>query len=716
MEKGGDALESSLSLLKSLAFAGNLNAVAPGDDLSKIPQTEGVPGSEVAKDWFKGKYEGVEASPSILILVGGPGNGKSLLISNLVNNPNYEPLEVAVSGFAPRSARYKYEGRILHAVNDATIGLNALQDAESLIEDIDISIEKNEWLVVAVNRGVLVEELAGRKSRTNSAAVEIIKWLNTKQSQKGNHAEEYKFLKKPDFQDSTQDYIDSIRIKELGVDVLAVHMDTCSLCEELPNVEIDGNEGSLVLNAEPYKVKHFIYRDDAESANKTPGGALLKQIFSLEDPEGMFYSIADREDEVWNPIYANITSLSNEEMRTGLLSILRASEVVEGSRYTWRTFWGSVAYATVGYLFEPTERPPMKWVSDHKPSIAETPEEITDDTKAVEQLQAMIKLSEIRTHQAIFGVGSFNLKGEPFEERSFFKESPVQKISKVDPILDAVKGDIGDWDLDEGFDPDSLGWASAIDDAFNGIESGESPISKLKEKASGSFFATKFDEMLDECVCRVVKIRDSQVLSDNAKNNLFIWYGRYLTRLYALSNGLPAYLIPIDKWTLIWNDAFDDDGTVDRDDADKLSQLLFPQYEDGYLFLPYFESRAIPLVDRRDEDLLALKVDIRDLAWKWKLFGDSIRVRPTSRDLPEELSMSLDVDFSFVREMEACASNSRGITELSLSAEPVVERFRSSLLSRTVENSQVVVLPADGSDEIRLTPRAQGRKKGDVDG
>jgi len=720
MGKESDALEDSLSLLKSLAFSGNLNAVALGDDLSKIPQTEGVPGSGEAKRWFKEQYESGEGTPSILILVGGPGNGKSLLISQLVSNPEYEALESDTSEKATRAAKYRFEGRILHAVNDATIGMNALRDAQSLIEDIDNSISENEWLVIAVNRGVLVEELAGGNARVGTPAVEIIKWLNAKQGQRSNQFEEYSFLKEHVLQEASEkvDYIDSIQIKDSGINVIAVHMDTCSLCEELPKIELDGAGNLPIKNAEPYKVNQFLKRDPEQTA-KTPGGKLLTEVFSVDRPEGMFSSIPEIYAEDWNPIYANVAALANEKMRTGLLSILRASEIVEGSRYTWRTFWGSIAYATVGYLFEPTQPPPLKWITEHKPSITDNPEEISDDDKAIKQLQEMIKLSEIRTHQAIFGVASFslrgNLNGSQFSERSNFTESPVWKISKVDPILDAIKGYEGDIDLDG--DPSEIGWSSVIGDAFEGIENGESPIEKLKLETNDPFFITKFDEMLDACVCRVMTVRKNQVFTDKEKSNLLIWYGRYLTRLYAVAKGFPAFVNPIEKWTLIWSDAFTLGGDVRADDSQKLSRLLFPQYEgqNGLLFLPYFESRVIPLVHQRGDDLLALKIDTRFLVWKWRLSGDSILVRPTSNDFQEGLEMSLDVDFSFVREMEACGSHSRGVTELSLAAEPVVERFRSSLLSRTSENSNVFVLPADGSEEIPLRPLIK-KNKGGVSG
>ena len=66
----------------------------------------------------------------------------------------------------------------------------------------------------------------------------------------------------------------------------------------------------------------------------------------------------------------------------------------------------------------------------------------------------------------------------------------------------------------------------------------------------------------------------------------------------------------------------------------------------------------------------------------------------------EKPKITLDVDFGFIREMDACSEGYLGATESSLSTEPILERSRASLLGATMRSE--ITVHQHAGDLIKL--------------
>lgn len=118
-----------------------------------------------------------ESSPRIILLIGGPGNGKTDSLEYLVSeldkkyNTNYFDeisLMMKSSTFVPRKVSIEaYEilnNSKLTIVQDASVGENSLTSEICLINDIDIALENNDIYIACINRGILAESLSKAKN------------------------------------------------------------------------------------------------------------------------------------------------------------------------------------------------------------------------------------------------------------------------------------------------------------------------------------------------------------------------------------------------------------------------------------------------------------------------------------------------------------------------------------------------------------------------
>jgi hypothetical protein len=671
IEANSDQVGPYLTDLGTRAFGAENMAVAPGrGNLKAGQEAAGVPGADEAAQWMSSRLEQSSARPAFLFLVGGAGNGKSHLSSTIVEP--LQPVDEHDDDSDYRTYRYSTNGADLLLVNDATIGQGTAFARESLVGDLDGALGGCLHAVVNVNRGVLVEELLLEPA--SGPGMDIVTWLA------GRPHSQDSLISEPEDQPITP-FIRIAQIDPYGkgpVDLLAVFMDKASLMESRPAMEILDAAGEVeVRPTDTYNVQRFRQRSQ-EFTEGTPSAELIRKSVGQAPLSG-----ASAED----PISANLESLNLPSYRAGLLSVFRASEIETATRLTYRNLWELLNQAVMGFLCERTDLgEPMDWVEEQRPSRLE-------ERQRRERLDAMLRLAQLRTHQAIYMADCCPL----VELNCRVQSDSVIAMGNVDPIRDLLPGGsptIGD-------DTSNYGWSNPISEAFAGFEFGGSALEALCEVLEDDDPArlaiTEFDLKLDELV---VDAQGGDYLQDVDKRRLIRWFASYVTRLYATAHGIPAFRKEVDWWTTTWAFALqtpDGEGPF----ANEVRTLLFPAHSSfpEHLLLPAFASRVVPITETTMEPTLAKAFRTANAGRRWKVDGDSIILALHGNDRSTEL----DFDFAVFRELVACRSKRLGATENSQFAEPLLERFRAAMLRpQTQPAPELWVLERDEHHLLRL--------------
>jgi hypothetical protein len=441
------------------------------------------------------------------------------------------------------------------------------------------------------------------------------------------------------------------------IDLVAVSVDYCSLLEPRPKVDED-------LACEPYKVMNLKKRVQFDP-DQLPAGELLARVLHALAVASDDAAESSRD----NPVLANLYSLASPAVRSGLLTVLRASEAVSGGRLSFREVWGVVLRCLAGDL--PEQGPPELARSSFPP--------LGDDLSALERFTELRSRARYRFSEAIFGAG--------FEARGHMADPVLRFTSAVDPVLDAVPGYLTDR---------VEGWASPVLDAFSGLVAAESPLETLLSVLpSGDSFpasVAEFDRALDEAfVCAT----QAGEMKDQALREVVGWYGDYLSRLYAVSNGVPAHSLEVGLWLRSRS------STIPAELESGLKTLLRPLQKpdepNAEYLLPLFNSRTVPYSGAVPEPRLALKGD------------PSVSLQRTGRGDFVSLEMfeagasvgEIELDFALLRSAMACAEARVGVTERAALVGPRVERFRARrLTSALVNGSALRVIGPHGSYEI----------------
>lgn len=659
------------------ATGGRGVAVKPDSSASSTaafwPDALRPPAVSEAISWFK---EGISngGNPRFLFLVGGPGAGKSSAAAWAV--ADLEPIDIPgrAAGLAYRTYAFRSADRRILLVNDATISSKAEKDG-ALARDIDEALRTGSDLIVCVNRGVLVEETSyaaktGREGN-HRASHTLMDWLH---SPDGADADT-ELGREPGahWEIREQQHHGYVGVGELAKDskvhaeVCAVFADVCSLFEARPAVVIESTAEGVTLSCQKYRVSQFSRRPELDS-QVIPASVLLDRVMKLlpvDVTEG---------EEKWNPIIANLRSLTHPRVRSGVLDVIRGGEIAAGKRMTYRELWGSIVKCIVADL-------PAVIVREDVKSHLETLRPKTVDK--VEILESMCQLAELRFSQAMFSSTMRRADG------TFLDQNPVSEIlGLVDPSRDAVPGD---YDR-----TDASGWSSRIVEAFGGPISGRSPLKNLLRSLAVDDpmkdAVNEFDESLDEAFMKAIPQLSAQ---DRAK--YYSWYGRYLTRLYAVANGIPAFRAEICMWTNAWHMS----ATVPNPLKTQLLTLLQPARDvskpDSSHLIPVFDSRVDPMrgtIDRARLALTATSVDLES-----QTHGDSIFL-VLMEDTKRIARVSLD--FSMVREAMATSVGVPGITEQTRETAPRLERLRAARLTPKKLNVKNYML-VKGDEEWPLT-------------
>lgn len=648
---GSDAAHwAAYGRLWERATGGSDVAARPDSGTSFWPTVPRAPGVDAAWTWLA---EGVELSapPRIVFLVGGPGAGKSHAASAIVERLGLRPREA--SALAERSYNYDVNGMTLTIVNDATIRSED-DEALALSRDIQTAIDRSASLLACVNRGVLVEEAAEIRTGGGGNGIGglVVDWLhagaNERVLEHDITVREWAIRAT-----SNQPYLHSAVITRNSVpvaDLIVVFVDTCSLLEAAPSVSIaQTDEGRVELSAERYVIGDFAHTSERLA---TPGGALLGSVVAELASHG-----DGREDaQFLNPFVANELSLSQSVVRAGVLSVLRSAEIITGQRLTFRELWGAAVRLLVG------NAPDHVQSDDAQSYVASLQPQSTDSVKRFREVR---ELAELRFSQALFGASGTWKHGAHDALRN-----PVTRITwPADPLRDSDPGE---------FDPDepTSGWATPIADAFTGPVASGSPLETLVDAVAPEdplrLAITAFDWAVDGAFVEAVQ---SDSITDAERFELIGWYGAYLTRLYAVSNGISAFRSSIASWAEVWHLS----PAVPSHVASHLRTLLRPKKGDGLdstSVIPVFDSRTYPIVGDVEAPRLALRSG--DFELETHRLGERLVLRVLERG---RVVSSVALDFALIRESAACIGNTMGITDVSDDVSPRLERFRSTRLT-----------------------------------
>lgn len=646
-----------------------------GSDVAARPEAEQEPGHvwptaprppavEEASDWFSRDL--VTASTSrMLFLVGGPGAGKSHTAAEIVQG--LSRVDRQGDDLAHRSYRYAVGATELLLVNDATIGSG--DQTAPLAVEIDSVVAHQNHLVACVNRGVLVEE-SGEHAVEGGPSALLLAWLAE------GRAPETTDVGWSLRVDAGTSYLKVATLLQSGrivARITAVFVDVCSLLERRPSVALVSGEAGQTVKGSAYRVAEYAKRSDWPE-DATPAGALLKMVIAeLDSARSM-----DPNIDLLDPIAANVSSLRIPSVRAGILSIVRAAEIMSGQKMTYRDVWGTISRCVVGSLPERVSRAEVRtWIHGNQPHAIDP----------LRRFAAMQKLANLRFSQTLFGVGMSGSR----DETDLFA-NPVTKLTFfADPMRDATPGVNGD--------KGSIGWFSRVADAFSGPAVSGSPLESLAlDLAPDDPFRdalSAFDRNLDDAF---VAAMASSKVRDADRYEFISWYAAYIGRLYAIANSIPAFRPEVALWTQAWALS----PNLPPSLSNGLRTLLRPKRRPGDVesssLIPILDSRTDPIVGMQSDPKLALMTG--DVEMRSEAHGESLFL-VLSEKSNEIARMTLD--FALVREAATCGSDHAGVTDLTQTTSPRLERFRAArLVPVQLENADYRVVKGESDFSLSV--------------
>lgn len=652
-----------LAKLYDRATGGSSVAADPNNQLDRFwPRAADAAGVDIATEWFERSKE--HGEHSLLFLVGGPGGGKSHVSSQIVSG--LEEIEPQTTSLAMRSHRYKFGKRELLLINDATIDETERQ-APTLALEIEECLASGKNLIACVNRGILVEELAQIQSIAMPQAAAILDWLS-------NADDLGKFAEIETL--AASDYLKFGKLfnsEGAPVKICVSFVDVCSLFERSPKptqtfTTGQGHEVSLP----DYRITKFGKRRYLAPSEQPATDLIVKAIEALVHGDELASKFK------FDPVVANLENLSDFQLVNSLSTIMRSAEISTGQRFTYREVWGAIARSVIGDLSVTSNSGDLESELNRLQPQGSSPR----DT-----FKSLQRLAGIRYHQALFGVND----GQTLAPRH--QVNPVTKLTvEVDPVRDGQPGRFSATD-------DVSGWINPLLDAFaSSYASGsplESVIGQVQNDENDLFVisVTKFDRQVDDAF---VEYLSDKSLKDADRNSAIRWYSTYLSRLYAVANGIPAFREQISTWVQIWLAEPD----LPLELEQKFMSMLRPrrpEADDESSYIPVFDSRTISITGPVLQPKLAARLS--DLKTQTRRRGDSVILvlSEHGKEIAEVL-----LDFSLLRDALVCTVQDVGVSDLSHVNAPRLERLRASRLapSMLAESSLFSILQGQARVQV----------------
>ena len=649
------ALEGTLSFesLWQRATGGTATADSPTQEESPWwPVGPGPAGADEAVSWLRGRLDsGDLIEPTLVFLVGGPGNGKSALGRRLVSDMQMEgdpDTNLAHRMYDFRTA----QGQRVSLLNDAT--MPGPEGAKAgLRGDIATVLRGGDVLLANINRGILQEEgnlaAADGGDQFDLASHELVKWLAHVAATHGeNAAGDVKPISR--WQDGADEVV--------AISAIAVLMDVTSLLEERPHATT-----SDALELSNYNVRRITKRGEMDRSS-VPAAEVLASFLGRLDAEVF-------DGPLWDPIAANARALQSEVWRDGLLTTIRAAELVSSRRLSYRELWGAFVRAVAGDL-------PERMRADEARLWLAAP--LAAESEVRERFAGLAELARLRTHQALVGAASFG-QDRRLAAAENARNPVLRLMSRVDPALDVT--------------PD---WSGPVLAALSFPDDHHSPLRSLLDGPDGyrlTGAVTPFDHLLDDAyVAWMAELDDAR--DSVARKRAASWYGTYLLRLYAIATARPAFLTELDRLTEAWK------GTAWPGDVKTaLRTLLFPRLQkDSNMMLPVLEARAHPVVGLPDSPRLVRVIESNETKFDKVRRGEALFVEI---DAGAGTKAQLEFDFDLLREALACVDGELGVSDRARATLPRLERFRANLLRPDLDLSYAIVSQS-GERILELDP------------
>jgi len=620
-------------------------------------------GSEFAIQWLKKELTDYSKNKKAkwVMLLGAAGNGKSHMAYQLKDQlQNDDGIKTNLIDIEADKGIHTFEidfndnekpNKILRSVNDATV-----LEGDGLIKALNEYLEEKSNLLIAINKGVLVESQNFMQNKNgpddDDPVKNLIKWLLNPKPEENDD-----FVIDECSNNTNKGYLWKLTYRN-AVDIVVVHMDYGSLFEVIDDPVSYSDEG---LELKPYSIT----QSKNSRSNSTAGKyvkEMLEQIkdLAISDDIEEAHALLDQ-DDYYSPYSANLSFL--EKNLEGYLEIIRSSEIASGYNLTYRDLNHAFVLSLIGHDIRSKSKRATDRYTREERWFKSNKDKAIQQEENLQEIKYHQHLASKRMHMSIFHYESIT---KITNEYSGFQisedDSFLNATSLIDPVFDSAKNNF-----------------EIVDEALSAMALNIPPSKIILEKEEDFKKAfTKFDENLEIIIMDFIKNSENKPFLDKTVSDLKRWYGVYLIRLFGLYKGACGHDETIEAWKALWESC--SRGNNPRDDLNNgLNVILFGPDDD--IYLPLLANRANPIYEQdSDEKEIAYLFKKNAFRFQWNIEGEKISasVLQTSES---KSRMTIPINFELCKEMLICKNGNQGFSNSSVNLFNRFERFRNSLLS-----------------------------------